>query len=464
MSYKSVISFAAAIVLATASLPAAAQAGSGPNLPHNVPALLVMANQAHAAGDYATFRAALEALHKLRPNNSEYMYQLVIAYALLDEKSQAYDLMLRMQRQGLAYDFTATDETENIRGTQVFDYVNDLMTRAAQPVGEAEPVFTLPENVKLPEAFSWDESRQKFLIGTMAGGRVFAVGKDGQVEELLEADADNGLWAVIDILADPPRNRLWITSAALPGFARFDPIDKGRSALFEFKLDTLERVNRYPVPVDGNAHILGNMALAPNGDLYAADRALPLIYSKPADEEKLKPVLVLKDMISQRGLAMQPDGRIMYVAGREMGIMMIDLVGRQAGFLAAPETLNLAGIDGLYLKNNALFMIQNGIRPQRVMRLQLNANGTAVESVRPLAVAQPVFDFPSFGTLVGDDIYYFASSQGIGKTGAAKPVTVLRTPLDASGDLVQPDMQQFLDQQAEMYKQQQQKQQQDKEN
>lgn len=464
MFYRSVFSLVFAVILAIASLQALAQAGPGGDLPHNVPALLVEANQAYAAGDYPTYRASLEALHKLRPNNSEYMYQLVIAHALLEEKRQAYDLMLRMQRQGLAYDFTATDDTKSIRGTEVFDYVNDLMIKAAQPVGEAEPVFTLPESIKSPEAFGWDESRQKFLIGTMAGGEVFAVGKDGKVEELLKADADNGLWAVIGILADAQRNRLWITSAAIPGAARFDPIDKGRSALFEFKLDTLEPLQRYAVPVDGNAHILGNMVLATNGDLFTADRALPLVYSKPANEDKLKPVLVLKDMISQRGLAMQPNGRLMYVADREMGIAVVDFEARQAGALAAPANLNLGGIDGLYLKDNTLYIIQNGIRPQRVMRLQLDADGKRIESVGPLAVAQPAFDFPSFGALVGDDIYYFAASQGLGKAGGKKPVTVLRTPLDAGQDLVQPDMQLYLEKQAELRKQQLMKEQQDEQN
>jgi sugar lactone lactonase YvrE len=463
MFQKSVFSLVVAVIVAITSSQAVAQAGGG-GQSQNVPALLVKANQAYAAGDYTTYRDSLEALHKLRPNNSEYMYQLVIAHALLNEKSQAYDLMLRMQSQGLAYDFTATDDTKNIQGTEVFDYVNDLMKNAAEPVGKAETVFTLPESIRLPEAFGWDESRQKFLIGTMAGGEVYAVAKDGQAEELLKADADNGLWAIIGVLADAPRNRLWVTSAAIPGAARFDPIDKGRSALFEFKLDTLEMVQRYPVPVDGNAHILGNMVLAPNGDLFAADRALPLVYSKPANEDKLKPVLVLKDMISQRGIAMQPDGHLMYVADREMGIAVIDFTARQAGSLAGPESLNLAGIDGLYLKDNVLYIIQNGIRPQRIMRLQLDADGKRIESVRPLAVAQPEFDFPSFGAIVGDDIYYFASSQGIGKAGAEKPVSVLRTPLDAGEDLVKPDMQLFLQKQAELRKQQILKEQQDKQN
>ncbi|MGB5290734.1 MAG: hypothetical protein WBN41_04720, partial [Lysobacterales bacterium] len=111
------------------------------------------------------------------------------------------------------------------------------------------------------------------------------------------------------------------------------------------------------------------------------------------------------------------------------------------------------GIDGLYLKDNRLYVIQNGISPQRVMRLELNTSGTKVENVRPLAVAQPDFDLPSFGTIKGDSLYYFANSQSLGKKGSQKPVTVLRTRLDSSADLVQPEMQKFLEDQAKKNKQ-----------
>ena len=72
-----------------------------------------------------------------------------------------------------------------------------------------------------------------------------------------------------------------------------------------------------------------------------------------------------------------------------------------------------------------------------------------MESVRPLAVAQADFDLPSFGTIEGEYLYFFANSQWVDKTGSQKPVTVLRTPLDSSADLVQPDLQLFLKQQAE---------------
>ena len=154
-----------------------------------------------------------------------------------------------------------------------------------------------------------------------------------------------------------------------------------------------------------------------------------------------------RDMVSLRGIAMQPDGRILYVADREMGILVVDLEGQQAAKLAIPETLNIGGIDGLYLWNNHLVIIQNGIKPQRVMRLQLDSTGIQVAAVRPLAVAQPEFDFPSFGTLQGEDLYYFANSHWSDSEEQPKAVTVVRTPLDSNEDIFAPEIQMYLEQQ-----------------
>ena len=449
MLKKSLITLLLATILLLGSLPLAAQTETAEELPDNVPALLVKANSAYAAKDYMTYRKVLQRISAMRPNNSEYMYQLVIAYALLNEKRQAYDLMLRMQQHGLAYDFTETDSTANIRGTEVFDYVNDLMVMAGEPIGESEPAFTLPESVAFPETIRWDESRQKFLIGTLAEGSILAVGEDGQITELLRANKENGMGAVFDMLVDQARNRLWVSSAAVPAFSRFDPVDKGRSALFEFDLKTLKLIRRYPVPVDGRPHILGSMALGPDGSIFMVDRVLPIIYSKPADEQKLKAVVASRDMISMRGIAMQPDGSLMYVADREMGILVVDLKAGRAGVLAVPDSLNVGGIDGLYLWENNLIMIQNGIKPQRVMRLELDSTGTKVTAVRPLAVAQADFDYPSFGTLKGKDLYYFANSQSANENAQHKAVTVLRTAVDSNEDLEQPDMQDYIRQRGE---------------
>ena len=145
MLSKKISTFAVSLAFLFCSLPTLAQLAPPQPLPKNVPALLVKANEAYIAKDHQAFRSVLEKLHRLRPNNSDYMYQLVIAHALLDDKAKAYELMLKMQQQGLAYDFTESEATVGIRNTQVFEYVNDLMVKAGEPMGESELMMTLAD-------------------------------------------------------------------------------------------------------------------------------------------------------------------------------------------------------------------------------------------------------------------------------------------------------------------------------
>ena len=402
------------------------------------------ASRAYTEKDYQGFREAAATLNQLRPYNSEYMYQLVLANALLNDKSAAYNTMLIMQRQGLSYDFTQTQDSANIRGTQVFDYLNELMVLAGQPMGEAEVKFQLPEKVLLPSAISWDERRESFLVSTIRDGAVFAVGFDGNASELLRANLENGMWGIHDMIVDSTRNRFWISSAASPLFSGFKKVDAGRSALFEFRLDSLELVKRYPVPVDGRPHLLGGMVMTPDGDIYVVDRVLPILYRLQSGQEKLQPFVASPDMVSMRGIAVSDDGTRLYIADYEMGIKVINLQSRTTGFLKVPETLNLGGIEGLFYRDGYLILIQNGIKPQRIMRLKLAEGGTAVSDIAPLAVAQPFFAFPTYGTVVADDLYFFANSHALRDMNKLTPVRVARVNLAKVANIVPPDMQKFL--------------------
>ena len=145
---------------------------------------------------------------------------------------------------------------------------------------------------------------------------------------------------------------------------------------------------------------------------------------------------------------MRDDGSILYVADREMGIDMVEIKSGRTAKLAGPETLNLGGIDGLYFKDNSLIIIQNGIKPQRVIKLLLDPVGTTVTGVVPMAVAQPEFDYPTFGTLKADSLYFFANSHLAGGDQPLKPVTVMSSPLSSDKELVQPDVRHFLQKQA----------------
>ena len=398
--------------------------------------------EAFAGGDALSAYDVNLQLHELRPYEGEYMYNIVRAAALGNRRAEAYEMMLKMQRQGMSYDFDQSEDTININGSEVYRYVNDLMVEAGKPSGEGTVAFQLPGNPSDFQAIAWDASRNRFLVGTAEKGEVLAVGEDGEVDVLLQANEKNGMWSVNGLAAHVGQNRLWISSAATPKFAGFAPALANQGALFEFNLETLELVKQYFLPIDSLPHELGGLAVTDDGHVYVFDRALPIVYRKTPDGDRLEAYVASKELVSFSDIAVTPDNSRLFVADRVKGVFVVDPIAEQASMLGGPDNLNLGGIEGIEYAAGQLVIVQSGFQPQRLMRLQLAASGSVVETVAPMAVALAEFDGPAAGAIRDGALYYFANSKSAAGDGGDK-LLVLRTPLDAGEAIVPPDIRKF---------------------
>ena len=418
--------------------PKDAQTGSSTSSeakkPQSVAELEENSRQSYADGKYVRFYAANMKLHELRPYEPRYMENIIAACALMNRPTTAYHFLLQMQQQGFSDDLSKNPDTESIRSTEVWAYLNDLMIEAGVPNGRGDVVFTLPAEFSSPAAISWDESRKSFLVGTENDGTVLAVSQDGPTKVLIRANDENGLWAIRGLFADNKNNRLWVSSAAVPAFSAYQASDKGLGALFEFDLETLELKGRYNMPSDGQTHELGPIAVSGDGDIYVADLAQPVVFRKTSKGEQLNAFVGNEDLVGLRDIAVSPDSGKLYIADSAMGIMVVDTAQQTSAMLTGPENLNLGAISGLFYSDGKLIMIQNGFQPQRIMRLELDANGTNVVKVIPLAIALDEFDRPAFGTVRGEEVYYFANP------GDEQPVKVMKTPLDPGDSVESPEM------------------------
>jgi sugar lactone lactonase YvrE len=394
----------------------------------------------YADGKYARYYTANMKLHELRPYEPRYLENIVAACALVGQQRTAYHFLLQMQRQGFSNDLSKNPDTKSIRNTEVWTYLNDLMIRAGEPTGRGDVVFTLPAELSGPATISWDESRGLFLVGTESKGTVVAVSQDGSTQVLIEADDENGLWAIRGLFVDSENNRLWVSSAAVPAFSAYQDVDKGQGALFEFDLETLELKGRFNVPLDGQTHELGPIAVSGDGDIYVADLAQPVVFRKTAKGEQLNPFISSKDLVGLRDLAVSPEDGKLYIADRAMGILVVDPVQQTSVMLTGPDNLNLGAISGLFYSEGKLIMIQSGFQPQRIMSLELDANGNSVTGFTPLAIALEEFDQPAFGTVKGEDVYYFANP------GKNQPVKVMKTPLDPGDSVETPESRRIKEQ------------------
>lgn len=402
------------------------------------------AAQAYADQNHADWALALEQLHRLRPFNADFMRQKVMAYAMSGETAKAFNMMLNMQQQGLSENWDEVDEVASLRPFPLYEHLNRLMKEAGNPLGNPRIMTTIEGRHSMPEALAYDGRNGRLFAGTVRDGQVLVRAEEDEDWQVFASrETLPGLMSVFDLLADEERNHLWIATGAAPQYRNLRPADFGRTALIKLDLQTGELLGEYRVLPDGQPHLLGAMTQADDGTIYAADTLSPFVYRlRPEDE---RPSILLGNPIftGLRGIALSSDQQRLYLSDYELGLFFFNLDDLGGFKVGTPDNLNAAGIDGLYRWNDSLVAVQNGVSPQRVMRLDMDSSGTRVANVAPLVVAQPEFDTPTFGTIEGNDLIFLAASHWSRVDGNGRPlqrplpdVPVMRVDVEEAPQLV----------------------------
>lgn len=364
---------------------------------------------AHEEEKWVRYYGANIKMMNKRPYEALYMKRAATASSLVGRLNTAYNYMMRLQKQGFSYDMNEDPDTTNMRGTELYDYLNDLMIKAGAPAGMVEKVAALPSDYFDPSALAWDESRGRLLAGTRSTGRVVAISDDGSTEVLIQADDEKLMWAVTGLHADSKNNRLWVSSAATPEFAALRHADQGQGALFEFNLKTLGLINRFNMPLDGKPHKLGPMTVTDAGDVYIVDLVGAVVYRKAAADNKLEQFLGSTELRALTDVAVKPDNSLLYLSDLYNGVLVISPEKETSEMLVGGEDMNFGRINSMSYSDGKLVIMQGGFKPQRVMQLDLDARGKTVTAMLPIASAQAEFDHPGLGVINGGYVYYVSN-------------------------------------------------------
>lgn len=361
--------------------------------------------------DWHNAALAWKRLTALRPHIGAYKLEMAADYALQDKKSEAYTALLELQGQGYAYDIRDDPRFSKVATTEVWKYILTGFDANRAVFGDGEVAYTLPREDLLIDSLAWDAKRKALLVGSARKGVVYVVGKGGKLKPLALADAKNGMWAVMDLVVDAQRNRLWVASTAIPHFENYSPEkDLGRAGIFEFALDSGKFINSFLSPVvAGQSFFLSSMTLGSSGEVYAADGVNNAVYM--VRDGQFKRMFHAPRLASIRGMTVSDDGKRLYFADHELGVMGVELSTGKPFDLLVPKNLALGGIEGMQWWKDSLILVQNDMAPERVMRLQLDDTGRSVAKVLPLAANLPDFDVPTMLTMNGEDIYLVANSQ-----------------------------------------------------
>lgn len=268
------------------------------------------------------------------------------------------------------------------------------------PIGTSSAAIEIPADRRLIEGVAWDAPRRRLFAASVAG------------RELLVHDARGwravpgvGAGSLFGLAVDPRRNLLWLTSGAVEQTPSPETAYRGLIAL---DLRSLRVVRRVAAPAGGSP---GDLALAPDGTVYASDPQTGAVYRARPGAVALESLLPAGAMRSTQGLVVSPDGRRLYVADYAYGLAAIDLATGRIARVAARVPAMLDGIDGLIADGATLIAIQNGASPRRIVRLHLTPDGVTIARVEVLERANPAWGEPTLGLIVNGGLLYVADAQ-----------------------------------------------------
>jgi hypothetical protein len=357
-----------------------------------------VAHQAREAKDYARLRDTLVELRPLLPGNPQILYSLAVADARLGQPERALAELNSLADAGLVYDFHADFSTDgefaSLRGSNGFAALLRRVERNRKPVAHAEPVSALPERDLLPEDIAYDPKTRRFFIGSVTKCKI--VTADGTFFAKSE-------WPVMALRVDARRRILWAATGWLSHCRQCDSASKDKSALLAFHLDSGALLRRIDSPVKG---LLGDMTISRAGDLYVSEGIYGAVLRLNANAAALERLDTPGEFPSPQTPALSADERTLYLPDYDRGIAAMDLKTRAVRWLQPASGIVLSGIDGFYRFGDSFLAVQNGVKPERVVRF--NSSLTKQEI---LEANTPGLGEPTHGTLVGG-VFYFIANTG----------------------------------------------------
>lgn len=377
---------------------------------HDMAALSRLGQVYAAQNDMQRFIWVLKRVGELSPNSGDLKMQLALAYAKIDDKPHAYDTLIRMQTQGFGYDISTDKRFEPIHGTKVWDYLVANLNVNAKQFGEGKTAFSLPKGDHLYDALAWDAKRGDLLAGSARDGAITRVDAHGKLADFIKPDAANGLWGVDSLAVDGTRGKLYAGSSSTTIYQGFSGDNAGKAGLFEFDLASGKFLHKVLFDAGDGAHRLTALVVAPDGKVYAADAMRKEIFK--LEDGKLQRIVENPRLTGITGLAISGDGRTLYMADYALGVFGFDLATGKAFEVAYdPSRLVLGGIVSMAWFDGNLAIVEDGMVPRRIMRLQLDKDGRKIKSAMPLDVAHPEFAALGASTVAGDKLYTIVNRQ-----------------------------------------------------
>lgn len=364
---------------------------------------------AFRAGDLETAATRLADAERRLPNHPAVMRLRARIAAAQGDLPEALAQLDRYARAGLALNVAAEPvltATAEIPGhAEVLSRLQSNLT--AVGADRLSVVATVP-GPGLVEGVVRDAPRGRWLISRIAARDIQALDDSGRTAAFVTPSPS--IEGVLGLAQDASADLIWAaTSPAPPAVHGRD--STGPAAVLSIDARTGEVRSRHVLPESEKTRGVGDILRTRDGDLYVSDGLTGEVFRLDPTSGDLTVFIAPGALASPQGLVETPDGRSLVIADYSSGLWLAPRSGEAPRRLAAPDTAVLIGIDGLVSDGNAVYALQNGVAPQRVLKLVPDANWSRIDTIEVLAANLPELDEPTTGTIVDGDLVFVARSQ-----------------------------------------------------
>jgi hypothetical protein len=347
----------------------------------------------------------LQEIEETKISDYRHCYNLACTCALNGDVQNTVKILRFLLNED--YDLAILAETDSdfdlIRSAIPFQEIISLIKEKTQPLNNSHIVFSIPEKDLIPEGISFDPVDEAFYLGSVHKCKIIKIDKHAKISDFTEPRQD-GLVPVLGMRIDSKRGFLWAVSSY--GFYKANiPRELlGTTGVFKYDLQTKKLVRKYMLPQEEN-HMLNDLTIGSNGDVYVTDWRIPAIYLISSDKDTIEKFYDLPRR--PNGIDFSGDGTKLFIAGAGIGVL--DVPTKTFRELKHPVNLYLSG-DGLYYYQDSLIVVQNG-GLRKVTRFYLNEAQDEIVRSQALEAYHSLFNLPTTGVITGKHFYYIANSQ-----------------------------------------------------
>jgi sugar lactone lactonase YvrE len=384
--------------------------------------------RASRANDLAGARREVEHAAAAWPRQQVYLWARAVMGARARDTAEVIDALTQYAKFGLGRDLRSDTTWAVFAQRPWFATLVAAHDANRAVIARSSVRLTLSDSTLYPEGVDCDPRSGKFYVASIRHRTIVEISPNGVERELITRDK-SGNGAVLGVRVDAARGVVWATMAGIPQMQGFLPADSTIAALVRIRISDGEIERRWNLD-PAKQHVLGDLTLGPNGDVFVTDSQDPVLYRLRSGADSLE-AMHNPLFRSLQGLAATSDGRFLYVADYSHGILRVNLGNSTVIRIDEPRQVTTLGIDGIALRGRSIIAIQNGVSPARILRLDLDDEGKRIIRADVIDRNWRIAGEPTIGTIVGNDFVYVANSQGENYTdnGARRAAIPLIAPI-----------------------------------